>query len=156
MRKGKLCFILLFLVLFYWPNLALSHSDLFPTDSIPSIPDLVLEQRGDKADVFFPDVTAISKRFPVVAVLQGAGVDKSFYTEFGTQLARYGFVVVIPNHFQMPFFPPGCLSSTGVATGRRSAMRRCLVLLSGRRSWWPGLFMAPTPRCSMCQLFLYK
>ena len=56
MRKGKLCFILLFLVLFYWPNPAQSETDLFPTDSIGSITDLVLEQRGDKADVFFPEV----------------------------------------------------------------------------------------------------
>ena len=48
---------------------------------------------------------ATSLEFPVVAVLQGAGVDKRFYAEFGTQLARYGFVVVIPDHFQS--FPPG-------------------------------------------------
>jgi hypothetical protein len=269
MRNGRLCFVLLFLVLFYWPNLAHSDTVLFPPDSINSIPDLVLEQRGDKADVFFPEAGLVSENyrdnfdtsgaldgsngsmdwsespwvkddsditvefdsdsgfnsvhiefdgdadfgssiyreadldgaesailsfdqnsdsdgqdvlevsgnggstwttlktynlgstpaghdsfdisshsgpntrirfrltdrddghlyidnvdiafqipstaaggsagegFPVVAVLQGAGVDKSFYAEFGRQLARYGFVVVIPNHFQTPFFPPG-------------------------------------------------
>lgn len=106
MRKGKLCFIILFLVLFYWPNLAESHTSLFPNYKIESIIDLVLEQRGDTADVYFPDIPATSKEFPVVAVLQGAGVDKSFYAGLGTQLARYGFVVVIPNHFQNLPFPP--------------------------------------------------
>ena len=34
MRKGKFCFVLLFLVLFYWPNLAQSHTDLFPEGDI--------------------------------------------------------------------------------------------------------------------------
>ena len=43
MRKGELCFVLLFLVLFYWPNLAHSHTDLFPIAAIifltPLFPD---------------------------------------------------------------------------------------------------------------------
>ena len=46
----------------------------------------------------FPMYRRCRKKFPVVAVLQGAFVDKQFYSEFGTQLARFGFVVVIPNH----------------------------------------------------------
>jgi hypothetical protein len=106
MRKGKLSVILLVLFLCYWPNLAQSETALFPTDAIGNVMDLVLEQRGDKADVFFPDVPKMSKKFPVVAVLQGAFVDKQFYSEFGTQLARFGFVVVIPNHLVV-LGPPG-------------------------------------------------
>ena len=78
---------------------------LFPVGDIGTITDLVLEQRGDKADVYFPDVSAAADAFPMVAVLQGAFVDKQFYSEFGTQLARFGFVVVIPNHFVV-FGPP--------------------------------------------------
>ena len=77
---------------------------LFPEEDIGTITDLELERRGDLADVYFPDVSAADDAFPIVAVLQGAGVDKGFYFEFGTQLARFGFVVVIPNHFQV--IPP--------------------------------------------------
>ena len=76
---------------------------LFPVGDIETITDLVLERRGDLADVYFPNVSAAIDAFPVVAVLQGAGVDKRFYSGFGSQLARYGFVVVIPNHFQELF-----------------------------------------------------
>jgi dienelactone hydrolase len=79
---------------------------LFPEGDIGTITDLVLERRGDLADVYFPAVPAKKDEFPVVAVLQGAGIDKSFYSEFGMQLARFGFVVVIPNHFVV-FGPPG-------------------------------------------------
>jgi dienelactone hydrolase len=81
---------------------------LFPVGDIGSIKDLVLvpERPGDEADVYFPDVSAADDAFPIVAVLQGAGVDKEFYSGFGTQLARFGFVVVIPNHFVV-FGPPG-------------------------------------------------
>ena len=103
---------------------------LFPVEDIGTIEDLELvrepfppdlppctNRRGDLADVYFPDVSAADDAFPVVAVLQGGRVDKSFYSDkpdysgFGTQLARFGFVVVIPNHF--PFgpapFPDECV-----------------------------------------------
>lgn len=110
LRKGKLCFVLLFLVLFYWPSPAQSHTDLFPIDKIGSItinlPPRGDQPVGDEADVYFPVASATKYAFPVVAVLQGAGVDKVFYSNFGTQLARYGFVVVIPNHL-VNFGPPG-------------------------------------------------
>ena len=54
MSKGKLSFVLLSVFLLCWPNLAQSDTALFAPELIASIPDLVLEQRGDKADVFFP------------------------------------------------------------------------------------------------------
>ena len=109
MRKGNLCFVLLCLVLFYWPNPALSHTDLF--DKIDSKTINLLprgdELAGDEADVYYPvpEFPAADDAFPIVAVLQGAFVDKQFYSEFGTQLARFGFVVVIPNHLVV-FGPP--------------------------------------------------
>lgn len=72
---------------------------------------IVLEERGDKADVYFvpiPDFLrqTFEDHFPVVALLQGGKVDKKFYEKFGRQLARFGFVVVIPNHFQGPILLP--------------------------------------------------
>ena len=103
---------------------------LFPVEDIAVIEDLELvrdplppdpppctNRRGDKADVYFPDVAAAADAFPIVAVLQGGLVDKSFYSDkpdysgLGTQLARFGFVVVIPNHL-VSFGPPGTLPVT--------------------------------------------
>ena len=111
LRKGKLSLVILFLFLFlfYWPNPAQSCTDLF--DNIGSITINLLprgdELEGDEADVYYPvpEFSAADETFPLVAVLQGAFVDKQFYSEFGMQLARFGFVVVIPDHFL--FGPPG-------------------------------------------------
>ena len=64
---------------------------------------------GYEADVYFPnpDVSPADDAFPIVAFLQGASVDKIFYSGFCTELARYGFVVVIPNRIPLPpSFPP--------------------------------------------------
>ena len=50
---------------------------------------------GDIADIHRPDADGA---FPVALMLQGANVDKQYYSELGSLVARYGFVVVIPNH----------------------------------------------------------
>lgn len=60
---------------------------------------------GDAADVYAPQVPARWRRwfadaFPVVAVLQGALVDKGEYRQFGRLLATQGFVVVVPDHLR--------------------------------------------------------
>ncbi len=74
---------------------------------------------GDVADVYHPVVPERLRRhlndaFPVVAVLQGANVDKSRYSGLGRGLARQGFIAVIPNHVRAPGgpFPPGGLFSS--------------------------------------------
>lgn len=59
----------------------------------------------DAADVYAPWVghrrrDRHADRFPLLAVLQGANVDKQQYSTLGTELARHGFVVVVPNHFR--------------------------------------------------------
>lgn len=62
---------------------------------------------GDATDIYFPTTnTTPNNRLPadnlsVVLLLQGALVDKSFYSDYASQVARYGFVVAVPNHFQM-------------------------------------------------------
>jgi alpha-beta hydrolase superfamily lysophospholipase len=61
----------------------------------------------DPADIYFPIPAATNPHrdlFPVALLLQGANVDKSNYSLFANTLARYGFVVVVPNHLQK--FPP--------------------------------------------------
>lgn len=76
---------------------------------------------GDPADVYHPDVPAalrpvLPDAFPVVALLQGANVDKSRYGAVSRTLARQGFVVVVPNHLR-PLggpLPPGLFTSQTV------------------------------------------
>ncbi len=85
---------------------------------------------GDEADVYAPRIRSPSRiwledAFPVVVVLQGALVDKSQYRNLGRQLARRGFVVVIPNHFRAfpPLFPePQLFSEVGVVSAVFDAM----------------------------------
>jgi dienelactone hydrolase len=56
---------------------------------------------NDLADIYFPkprNSKARNDSFPVALLLQGANVDKSSYSEYASIVARYGFVVVVPNH----------------------------------------------------------
>ncbi|MEM9926566.1 MAG: chlorophyllase, partial [Cyanobacteria bacterium P01_D01_bin.50] len=55
---------------------------------------------NDLADIYFPkvrDSTTTKNSFPIALLLQGANVDKSSYSEYASIVARYGFVVVVPN-----------------------------------------------------------
>ncbi|KAF3885517.1 MULTISPECIES: alpha/beta hydrolase family protein [Nostocales] len=56
---------------------------------------------GDRlADIYFPnpkDLKTGNYSFPIVLLLQGALVDKSNYSNYASIVARYGFVVVVPN-----------------------------------------------------------
>src|SRR5512139_991941 len=65
---------------------------------------------GDTADVFAPAVprelaSALEDAFPVAVYLQGGAVGRTHYRGFGRELARHGFVVVIPDHLRS--FGPG-------------------------------------------------
>ena len=52
-------------------------------------------ENNDLADVYYPIASNAGKNsLPVVLLLQGALVDKSFYSDYASQVARYGFVVV--------------------------------------------------------------
>lgn len=57
---------------------------------------------GDSTDFYYP-TRADGVRHPMALLLQGAKVDKSDYSDFGRNLAQYGFVVAIPNHKSIPF-----------------------------------------------------
>ncbi len=55
---------------------------------------------NDLADIYFPktkDLTTGKNSFPIALLLQGANVDKSSYSKYASIVARYGFVVVVPN-----------------------------------------------------------
>jgi predicted dienelactone hydrolase len=78
---------------------------------------------GDEADVYAPVVMPRMRQrfedaFPVVALLQGALVEKGQYRRFGRLLASQGFVVVVPDHLRIfPGIPvPVRFSEVGVVT----------------------------------------
>ena len=61
----------------------------------------------DPTYIYFPIRLEINSRqdlLPVALLLQGANVDKSNYSLLANILARYGFIVVVPNHLRK--FPP--------------------------------------------------
>lgn len=65
---------------------------------------------GDSADVYFPQLPKSycnSTEFPIALLLQGALVDKSDYSNFASQVASYGFVVVVPNNERTLTAPNG-------------------------------------------------
>jgi hypothetical protein len=90
------------------PTLALADDSqsllgIVPADWIQTTSRVL--PNGDATDVYYPRVPRhlqqkYEKAFPVIAFLQGALVDKSEYSNFGKLLARHGFVVFIPNHYQ--------------------------------------------------------
>ncbi len=83
---------------------------------------------GDEADVYLPRISPPETRrfknaFPLVAVLQGANVDRSHYQHLGNAIAGEGFVVVIPNHFRdFPGYGRVLFSEVGVVNEVWTAM----------------------------------
>ncbi|MBW4593445.1 MAG: alpha/beta hydrolase [Brasilonema angustatum HA4187-MV1] len=60
-----------------------------------------ISANNDIADIYYPNPSNLKTgnySFPVALLLQGANVDKSDYSEYASTVARYGFVVVVPNH----------------------------------------------------------
>lgn len=62
---------------------------------------------GDPADVYYPVVPSTAARLPIVLMLQGALVDKANYSNYAQIVARYGFVVVVPNNERTTTSPDG-------------------------------------------------
>jgi hypothetical protein len=61
----------------------------------------VIAGSGDPADVHYPNPPDLAEggySFPLGILFQGANVDKQYYAGFASLVARYGFVVVVPNH----------------------------------------------------------
>jgi dienelactone hydrolase len=62
---------------------------------------------GDPADVYYPVLpNSTPDQLPIVLMLQGAFVDKADYSNYAETVARYGFVVVVPNN-QRTLTAPG-------------------------------------------------
>lgn len=100
-----------------------------PADALASTftPDPLYDQAGQytttiaadntPADIYFPSLVnpAAPTPFPVALLLQGALVDKSFYSGYASLVARYGFIVVVPNNLRpspIPGIPTALLPET--------------------------------------------
>ncbi|WP_414756176.1 alpha/beta hydrolase family protein [Anabaena sp. CCY 9910] len=65
----------------------------------------------DATDIYYPVVSNTDKSsLPIALFLQGALVDKSDYSNFANTVARYGFVVVVPNHIRTAISPMGAVT----------------------------------------------
>jgi dienelactone hydrolase len=63
---------------------------------------------GDPADVYYPVVSnSTADQLPIALVLQGALVDKADYSNYAQTVARYGFVVIVPNNQRTATGPDG-------------------------------------------------
>lgn len=77
--------------------------------------ETVISSNNDPADIYFPnpsDLDTGNYSFPVALLLQGAFVDKSFYSEYASLVAKYGFIVVVPNHEREVFGFTGLIAET--------------------------------------------
>lgn len=77
--------------------------------------ETVISTNNDPADIYFPnpsDLDTGNYSFPVALLLQGAFVDKSFYSQYASLVARYGFIVVVPNHERSVFGFSGLIAET--------------------------------------------
>lgn len=77
--------------------------------------ELTIEGPDDPATVYYPnppDLNTGNYSFPIALFLQGAKVERQYYSEFATLLARYGFVVVVPDHETSGFMGSGLYPET--------------------------------------------
>ncbi|MEG4520022.1 MULTISPECIES: poly(ethylene terephthalate) hydrolase family protein [unclassified Microcoleus] len=93
--------------------------DYAPPFKETSFYSTMISANNDLADIYYPkpsDLNSGNYSFPIVLLLQGALVDKSFYSDYASHVARYGFVVVVPNHLRPspfnPTLPPNLASET--------------------------------------------
>ncbi|MEV6348713.1 hypothetical protein [Actinoplanes sp. NPDC051851] len=71
-----------------------------PAEAATTVAGYTTTINGDSADVYYP---ATGSNLPVALLLQGADVDKSYYSTFASTVASYGFVVAVPNHTRTLF-----------------------------------------------------
>ncbi|MCX8044136.1 MAG: hypothetical protein N3B18_08430 [Desulfobacterota bacterium] len=90
---------------------------VFRQDSVTATPspaydtvatyETIMTTNGDPTDVYYPLGTDNNTALPIALLLQGGRVDKFYYKGFAMHVARYGFIVLVPNHlnsFSIPGF----------------------------------------------------
>ncbi|MDI9637459.1 chlorophyllase [Geitlerinema splendidum] len=90
-------------------NITASAATFHPHPLLPvSQYTTTLNVSGDSADIYFPIRSdSATSQFPIALMLQGAFVDKADYANYASQVASYGFVVVVPNRLRTTLNPAG-------------------------------------------------
>ncbi len=60
-----------------------------------------IQKNGDIVDIYYPNLHPAemnAHHYPLALFLQGFEIDKSYYSQFATQVASSGFIVMVPNH----------------------------------------------------------
>lgn len=71
------------------------------TPPTPAIAVLQVTIANDPADLYLPMLRSVNARanaLPIALMLPGALVDRAYYSQFASAVARYGFAVVVPSH----------------------------------------------------------
>ncbi|MBD2092467.1 chlorophyllase [Microcoleus sp. FACHB-1515] len=120
----------------FWAELAVERSGIFRADAnrqselpaslAPRYSEIeryttTIAPDGDSADIYFPalpDSACHTTEFSIALMLQGALVDKADYSNFASQVASYGFIVVVPNNERTISAPNG-QSFTGLFAEQR-------------------------------------
>ena len=87
----------------------------FPNFEVDSYTTLIAAE--DPVDIYFPilpNSTEDTFEFPLALMLQGAFVDKAEYSNYASEVASYGFIVVVPNNERTLFTPTGEPLLTGL------------------------------------------
>ncbi len=74
-----------------------------------------ISANNNLADIYFPNPKNLKTgkySFPIALLLQGALVDKSNYSNYASIIARYGFIVVVPNNERLLSFGKGLAPQT--------------------------------------------
>jgi len=83
-----------------------------PTAPVQPVPVSTYQSKitNDGTNVYFP--TGVTGELPVALLLQGAKVNRNFYSQYAATVASYGFIVVTPNHRRLNFFDTNYYTST--------------------------------------------
>lgn len=83
-----------------------------PTPLVQPVPVSTYQSKitNDGTNVYYP--TGVTGELPVALLLQGAKVNRNFYSQYAATVASYGFIVVTPNHRRLNFFDTNYYTST--------------------------------------------
>ncbi len=59
----------------------------------------IFGRNNDPADMYYPADADNTTKLPMALLLQGGRCDKQYYSMFATEVAKYGFIVAVPNHY---------------------------------------------------------
>ena len=59
----------------------------------------VVGANNDPTDIYCPAGIDSTARLPMALLLQGGRCGKQYYSMFAREVAKYGFIVAVPNHY---------------------------------------------------------